>query len=472
MKERKLLVISFINGAGLMTFELVAARLLAPTIGSSTYIWTSVIGVIMAMLALGSWLGGRIADKREKTIDIALLLLYGALAIAAVLAYSAPILNLLAASNLDPRLAGTLASLFLFAPASFIIGFSAPYLAKLNIKSLEDSGRSVANLDSINAVGGIAGTFITGFILFSVFSTTAILLILITIFTITSWTILPNKKLSLRVTITIIIISFVLQAPIAKATAIETSTAHYNIYDIKYDASIARVLRTGPSGYQSGINLNNPDDLIFWYTQKMAQIVKEAPKKDNILILGGGAYTLPRYLAQTYPNSHIDVVEIDPELVNISQKYFYYKQPHNVTHITSDARTYINTAASSYDIILIDIYSDTSVPFTILSGEYGKKIKQLTNPTSVVAANIIADDTPGNCHPFFLASITPYGDNFKYSFYYKDGIGISNIVAVFTDDQDFTPPTDSIKMTPSLQGAPRYNDQYAPAESLQFKCRQ
>ena len=78
LRQNKLLIISFINGAGLMMFELVAARLLAPTIGSSTYVWTSVIGVIIAMLALGSWLGGRVADKRGRYLDVALILLLSA----------------------------------------------------------------------------------------------------------------------------------------------------------------------------------------------------------------------------------------------------------------------------------------------------------------------------------------------------------------------------------------------------------
>ena len=135
IKQNKLLIISFINGAGLMMFELVAARLLAPAIGSSTYIWTSVIGVIIAMLALGSWLGGRVADKRGQYLDVALILLLSALTISMVGAFAQPLLTYIMHLQLDPRLAGVLASLLLFAPASFLIGFNGPYLAKLNIKS-------------------------------------------------------------------------------------------------------------------------------------------------------------------------------------------------------------------------------------------------------------------------------------------------------------------------------------------------
>ena len=472
IKQNKLLLISFINGAGLMVFELVAARLLAPTIGSSTYIWTSVIGVIIAMLALGSWLGGRVADKRGRYLDVALILLLSALTISMVVAFAQPLLTYIMHLQLDPRLAGVLASLLLFAPASFLIGFNGPYLAKLNIKSLESSGRSVANLDSLHSLGGIIGTFITGFILFAYVGSVSILVMLVFVFVVLSWLVVPREKLSLRVAISAVALALTLSANFpSNIISIDTPSANYMISDTSPGSpDNIRLLITGPGGYQSGISTENPDELVFWYPQIIAQAVASAPQKNNILILGGGAYTIPRHLAGQYPEAKIDVVEIDPKLADISAEHFYYAKPANVNHISSDARTYINTTEKKYDIIIVDVYSDASVPFTILTREYGAGIRGVALSDAVILANIIADDSPSSsCQPFFKASLTPYTDNFKNGSYIKQHEGVSNIIALFSNLDDFS--LHNYNPLPSLKNEPRYTDDFAPAERLQFNCR-
>lgn len=65
-------------GFVLMTFELAAARILAPTVGSSTYVWTSIIGTIIAALSFGFYMGGRVADARARRRDVQWLLLAAA----------------------------------------------------------------------------------------------------------------------------------------------------------------------------------------------------------------------------------------------------------------------------------------------------------------------------------------------------------------------------------------------------------
>src|SRR6218665_3235613 len=115
-KIHSLGVISFLTGFSLMAYELVAARLLAPTTGSSIYVWTSVIGIIIASLSLGYWLGGKLADARQKQIDVAILCLLSALFVVITILTSTPILAWAAGAFSDVRLQGVFASLLLFAP--------------------------------------------------------------------------------------------------------------------------------------------------------------------------------------------------------------------------------------------------------------------------------------------------------------------------------------------------------------------
>ena len=137
-----------------MAYELVAARLLAPSVGSSTYVWTGVIGVIIIALSAGCWLGGRVADYRHAPQDVGLLLIIAAALVVATMLNANDVLRWLTTTLDEPRIQAVIAALVLFAPASFVLGAASPYLAKLNVSSLNTAGRSVANLSALDAVGG------------------------------------------------------------------------------------------------------------------------------------------------------------------------------------------------------------------------------------------------------------------------------------------------------------------------------
>ena len=79
MKEYKLEIVVFLAGAIGMGLELVAARVLLPYVGSSNVVWTSIIGIILASMSLGYWLGGKKADQDAQIDELANILLYAAL---------------------------------------------------------------------------------------------------------------------------------------------------------------------------------------------------------------------------------------------------------------------------------------------------------------------------------------------------------------------------------------------------------
>ena len=143
-----------------MTFELAAARILAPTVGSSTYVWTSIIGTIIAALSFGFYVGGRIADARARRRDVMWLLLVASGLIALTTVLYPHVLPWLADLEIDVRAQAVMAALLLFAPTSFVLGTISPYLAKLNVTSLKTAGTAVANLSMWDALGGITGTFL------------------------------------------------------------------------------------------------------------------------------------------------------------------------------------------------------------------------------------------------------------------------------------------------------------------------
>ncbi|HUC20073.1 MAG TPA: fused MFS/spermidine synthase, partial [Candidatus Polarisedimenticolaceae bacterium] len=254
-------LVAFITGFSLLAYELAAARILAPSIGSSTYVWTSVIGVIIAALSVGYAAGGMIADKRVKLTDISWLLLLAAAAVGFTLALSDTILEVTTSSVRDPRLQGFLVATLLFSPTSFILGVISPYLARLRTISLETTGKSVAFLSAANAVGGIIGTFSVGFIFFGYIGSKETLLFTALLLIVASFFFAPYRQVLKRLGFgaLIVLLSFV-SFPQSRAEGevadIDTPSARYQVHDIMFEGQPARILESGPRAAQSGIFLS------------------------------------------------------------------------------------------------------------------------------------------------------------------------------------------------------------------------
>jgi predicted membrane-bound spermidine synthase len=168
----------FLCGASLMSMELVASRVLAPLMGSSAYVWTSVIGIILGALSIGYWLGGRLADRGASYSVLSLVNLGAALAIALVAVIDRTVLGWLVGVAPDVRIASVIGTCVLFAPASVLLGVVSPYAIRLALPDLEHSGATVGRIYALSTAGNIAGTFLSGFVLISHLGTSNILLLL------------------------------------------------------------------------------------------------------------------------------------------------------------------------------------------------------------------------------------------------------------------------------------------------------
>lgn len=470
--------IAFIDGFALMAYELVAARLLAPSIGSSIYVWASVIGVILMALSLGYAAGGVLADRRGRPMDVAAILLSCAAGVAATLLAAEGVLQIIVGLTPDPRVQGFLAAMILFMPTSFGLGLLGPYLARLRIVSLDESGRSVALLSALNAIGGIGGTFLVGFVLFGYWGTSDALLFIAALLVGASWLVLPARRRKLRGAASAGVIAAgaaaLLLPPAGVLARVDTPTAQYQIIEGAHGNRQVRGLSTGPQGLQSGIYIDGRGDgLAFEYTRRLAEVVERAPAKGDILVLGGGAFTLPAHLARTHPEARIDVVELDPELPRIARQYFGYRDDPQVRIITRDARTYLNATQRGYDIILVDVYSDTSIPFPLTTAEFAAGLKRALKPQGVVAANVVASGR-GRCGLFLRGLHGSYLGAFSQSRIYPlYGHSLSetqNILALYAEGS--LAPYEDINLTQAkLAPAPAFTDDFAPVERLSRDCR-
>src|SRR4051812_1115787 len=120
----------FVSGALVMIYEIIGSRILAPYIGTSTYVWTSLIGVILGSLSLGYWFGGQMADRQPALRILSVVLFIAGAFLSATILLQNIVLSMISVSSLGLEIKSIVAALILFAPASVLFGFVTPYAVR------------------------------------------------------------------------------------------------------------------------------------------------------------------------------------------------------------------------------------------------------------------------------------------------------------------------------------------------------
>src|SRR5512137_788197 len=167
-------IVVFIASFCTLVMELVAGRILAPYVGVSLYTWTSIIGVVLAGISIGAYLGGLIADRYPRPSTLGWLLFLSGLGALSI----SPLTNLIGSSEFQTSLMVRilLITTFIFFAPSCLLGMISPVAVKLTLNNLQKTGNIVGKIYAFSTLGSILGTFATGFFLISWMGTRTILL--------------------------------------------------------------------------------------------------------------------------------------------------------------------------------------------------------------------------------------------------------------------------------------------------------
>ncbi len=163
-----ILVIVFLCGAMVMSFEILGSRVLAPNFGNSIFVWGSLISVFLAGLSAGYYGGGKIADRKPSTSRLAFIIFIPGILFITFPLYSTGISDWIFMQDMGIRMSPLMASMFLFFIPSVFLGAVSPYTAKLMISSLHTSGGTIGTLYALSTLGSIVGTLLTSFYLITV----------------------------------------------------------------------------------------------------------------------------------------------------------------------------------------------------------------------------------------------------------------------------------------------------------------
>ncbi len=406
MKKYSLEVIVFISGAMIMILELVGSRVVAPYVGSSTFIWTSLIGVILASLSLGYYLGGKVADRNPKPEKLAMIIFIASILIVLTWMIKDQVM-IMSDFIFDNRFRALFTATILFVPASLFLGMVSPYAFKLKLSNLETSGQTAGTLYALSTLGSIIGTFLAGFYLIPSLGTQKLLILIALALALNTLLIKEGKFWYFRLIyalILFILLFFNLNTFTVQANNfidLDTEYSRVFIYDTEIKGKEARVMLRDDKLHSA--KYLNSDELVFNYTKYYNLALELLPNSQETLMIGGAAYSYPQYLLKNYPNLGVDVVEIDPELTLLARKYFGLENSDNLNIYHNDARIYINRNEKKYDIIYGDAFSSHySVPYHLTTLEFNNKIYESLKDEGIYIMNIISS-TNGAKSNYFKA---------------------------------------------------------------------
>jgi spermidine synthase len=394
MKKYSLEIVVFISGAMVMILELVGSRVVAPYVGSSTFVWTSLIGVILASLSLGYYLGGKVADRNPKAEKLAWIIFIASALIVLTWMIKDQVM-IMSDFIIDNRFRALFSATILFVPASLFLGMVSPYAFKLKLSSLDTSGETAGTLYALSTLGSIIGTFLAGFYLIPSLGTQKLLILIALILAINTLLIKEGKSWYLRAVFAIILailLFFNLNTVDVQAknfVDLDTKYSRVWIYDTEIKGREGRVLLRDDKLHSA--KYLNSDELVFDYTKHYNLALELLPNSQETLMIGGAAYSYPQYLLKNFPSLGVDVVEIDPQLTKLAKKYFGLENNNNLNIYHNDARIYINNNEKEYDIIYGDAFSSHySVPHHLTTLEFNNKVYSSLKDEGVYIMNIIS----------------------------------------------------------------------------------
>ena len=408
----------FVCGAVVMIYEITGARLLAPHIGTSTYIWTSLIGVILAALSLGYWLGGQAADRKAEMKVLAGVLFLSGGAVALTIFAGDYLLSLIASTSLILQLQSVLAAVLLFAPASVLLGFVTPYAVRLKMSSLADSGRIVGRLYAISTLGSIFGTFLAGFYLIPFVGAGRTLYLIAGCLLVLGAMLIPFSLGKTRAVVLLLFMGGIGAQEIRAMYLAKTQDLYQT--DTEYSAvriftspepgsgKPVRYLTIDPHYNQSRMYLDS-DELVAPYTRYYHLIRHFRPDFAKTLMIGGAGYSFPKAYLQEYPAAFMDVVEIDPGMTALARRFFRLEDDPRLLIHHQDGRVFLNRAETGrYDAVMLDAFGALfSVPFQLTTIEAVRQIHRVLKDDGVVIFNI-GGTLQGPASGFFQAELATY----------------------------------------------------------------
>lgn len=381
--------IVFVAAGAVLVLEILAVRLLAPYVGLTLETTTSIIGAALAGIAIGAALGGYFADRTDtRQLVVGLLVGGGLLALLTV-----PIVRWLGpGARGDGDLAALGITLIALVPAAAALSAVSPAVAHLQLEDLRVSGTVVGGLSAWATAGALLGTFGAGFVIVPLLPIgTAVLLVggvlvLAGIALGASTRVLPPAGLAGAALAAVALGAL----PATASSPCERETKYHCVSTEAEKGGYHLLL---DNDYNSFVDPDNPRHLDYAYTRWIADGIdatypRRAPL--DVIFVGGGGFTLPRWVIATRPESQVRVLEVDDEMIEFVEERLGLRTSPQLTVALGDARMEVlNLPSNSADVVVGDAFSGLTVPWHLTTAQWIEEVRRVLKPEGIYALNMI-----------------------------------------------------------------------------------
>lgn len=405
-----------LSAAMLMILEIDAGRMIAPYVGNSLYTWTSVIGVILAGLSLGNWLGGMLADRGHEHPTLGMLLGTGSASCLLILVLLPAVTSYLQSHPISLAWASLLIVTLLFFVPAALIGTIGPLATTLYLGIEQRTGHAVGLLHALAALGSIAGTFAAGYYLIQFTGTRWVIVCVAVVLFLLALPYLGAGRKGLLRSVCLALLLAGISGTTRFAEGLSnpcTRESQYyclRVIDELDDAGKlhGRSLVIDHMLHSTSL-LDQPDLLWTPYVHGMDTLVHRYfpdPGRLRYFFAGGGAYTHPRSLAFRYPQADIVVSEIDPAVTELASSSLDLDPGPLTIHHADSRRVLAQYGSADFDVVVMDAFHDLGVPPHLVTREYHQLARSRLKSDGLYLANIIDQFPSGRLVRALYATIS------------------------------------------------------------------
>lgn len=393
-----------LSGMAVLIVEITAIRMLAPYFGNSNFTISGVIGIILAALGLGYYLGGLLADRKPSAVWFFSLIVTAGFSVLLL-----QLLNALVLPDIAYKLSlisgPLLVSLLMFFLPALLLATLSPFaIALLHAQA---AGTGVGNASGLvffwSTLGSIAGSLGTGFLLIphwgigaSVVGAGSGLVLL------GCAGLLATRKLPVILPAGLALAALACGVALSHAApaqargdvfAADGLYERIVVRDIPLRNRAARIL-VQDRNISGGIYLDD-GSMAFDYTRYYDVYRLFTPGLRNALAIGGGAYNVPASILRHSPRAVVDVAEIDPSLHSLAIRYFALPDDARLRNHVMDGRRFLHDTGERYDLVFSDAYrSFISAPPQFATLEFFRLAKSRLREDGVLVANFYGSLAP------------------------------------------------------------------------------
>jgi len=393
----------FASGMTTLAIELAASHLLGATFGTSSLVWSSIIGLILIYLTLGYFLGGRWADRSPQARTMYQVMAWGAFTAGLVPLVAGPVLRL-AANAFDQLQVGVLfgsfaAVLVLFSLPVTLLGSISPFAIRLALPETAQAGRISGRIYAVSTLGSFIGTFLPTLVTIPLIGTRRTFLAFSGFLVLVAlgglWGAGSRRTALALLWMPLILAALALywaRQPIkASAGQIYETESAYNYIQV-LEQNGYRMLRLNEG--QGIHSIWHPTQLDYFGTWEQFLVAPFFNPPDygpeqvqSMAIVGLAAGTIARQATQVFGPIPIDGFEIDPKIIAVGRQYFDMNLP-NLKAIAEDGRVGLGRSPRRYSLIGVDAYRPPYIPWHLTTREFFEMVRQHLNPDGALAINV------------------------------------------------------------------------------------